>query len=290
MKPSLGAVLALSLAPAAADAQRRPAPTPARDVAIVSAGSEQAVRLGDVTLSRPFGAQLVDRLAVAGSYAVNGRRLHLIRGEAAGDCPARFVVVEAARGADPVVSDPFGTCSPAASARVSRGALVVSMPATAAGGPPVRFAYQGGAVRLLDARPAAAPAADAGGAPGYAAPAPSSCRSAAGVDAATQAEILADFERSYPAEYRRAKTLENAAVAPDELRGLLTGMACLATWPGSERVVEVARPLFESRHGPQAFATLDAIARDPLTEANLQAAVRRFSAEMTYQVGDDALD
>lgn len=264
------------------------APAQTRDVAIVSAGSEQAVRLGKVTLSRPFGARLVDRLAVAGSYADRGRRFHLIRGEAGGDCPARFVVIETAAGQDPVVSDPFGTCSAAATARVARGSLVVTMPATAEGGPPVRFGYEGGRMRLLDARPAVA--ADGAVPAGYAAPAPSSCRSAAGVDAATQAEILADFEQSYPAEYRRAKTLKRAAIAPDELRALVTGMACLSTWPGSERVGEVARPLFASRHGPAAFAALDAVARDPLTDANMQAAVRGFSAEMSYRAGVDALD
>ena len=67
-------------------------------------------------------------------------------------------------------------------------------------------------------------------------------------------------------------------------------MACLSTWPGSERVAEVARPLFRSRHGSLAFATLDQIARDPSTEANLQAAARRFSADMSYEVGQSLFD
>lgn len=283
MKPLFGATLILLLAPTAASAQ-------SRDVAIVSAGSEQAVRLGEVVLSRPFGAQLVDRLAVAGSFSVPGRRLHLIRGEAGGECPARFVVIEAASDRDPVISDPFGTCSPSAKGDLSRGALVVTMPATATGGPPVRFAYQGGSMRLLDPQPPSARVADSAAAPGNAVPSASSCRSAAGNDAAAQTEILADFEQSYPDQYRRTTALKNVSIAPDELRGLVTVMACLSTWPGSERVAEYARPLFESRHGPAAFATLDAIAHDPTTDANLQAAVRRFSAEMSYQIGENVLE
>lgn len=284
---TVGAALALCL-PGPADAQRR-APARAPEIAIVSAGSEQAVRLGSVTLSRPFGAQLVDRLSLVGTQELRGRRIHLIRGEAGGDCPARYLVIETARGLDPVVSDPFGTCSPQATARVSRGLFTVTMPATAAGGPPVRFVLEGGAMRLVDARPASAVAGGPGAAPGYAAAAPSTCRSASTLDDAAQAEILADFERSYPQEYRRGRTLKKLSIAPDELRGLLTGMACLSTWPGSERVAEVARPLFRSRHGPAAFATLDQIARDPMTEANLQAAVRRFAADMAFEVGDGGL-
>lgn len=179
MKLPLGAALVLLLAPTTLVAQPR-------DTSIVSAGSEQAVRLGKVVLSRPFGAQLVDRLAVAGSFNVQGRRLHLIRGEAAGDCPARFVVIETAADRDPVISDPFGTCSLSATGRLSRGVLVVTMPATATGGPPVRFAYQGGSMRLLDPQPPSARVANSAAATGYAVPPASSCSSAAGHDAAAQ--------------------------------------------------------------------------------------------------------
>lgn len=255
------------------------------DIAVVSAGSEQAVRLGKTVLSRPFGALLVDHLAIVGSYKAGPATLHLVRGDAGVACPARYVVIASQPGQDPRITDPFGTCNAAARARVAGGVLTVSMPATAAGGPAVRFVYDRGAMRLIDARPAAAVAAGDAGPAGFAAPAASSCRSAANTDAATQAAVIADFQRGYPEEYRRQSTLKRIDIAPDALRGVVTGLACLATWPGAERVVpETATPLFVSkRHGKAAFAALSAIVDDPLTDANMMAAVRSFRAEMSYR-------
>ena len=37
-------------------------------------------------------------------------------------------------------------------------------------------------------------------------------------------------------------------------------------------------------HGPAAFEAIDQIARDPLSDVNLRAAVRAFGAEMLYRV------
>ena len=64
---------------------------------VVSAGSEQAIKLGKTVISRPFGAELVDHLAVVGSYSVQGARLHLIRGKGGSDCPARYAVIAASK-------------------------------------------------------------------------------------------------------------------------------------------------------------------------------------------------
>lgn len=270
------ATLAFVLATPAA-AQRR--------IAVVSSGNEQALAVGKTVLSRPFGAQLIDRLAVIGSYRAGRTTYHLVRGDAAGPCPSRFVVVATGATDAPAVSEPFGTCAGTARATVARGGFTVSMPATAAGGPAVRFGWQDGKMRLLDAAPAAV-AAGADGAPGFAARQASTCRTPTSADPAMQAAVVADFERNYPAEFRREKTLKRADISADELRATVTGLACLSRWPGAEAVVpEAATPLFASkRHGPAAFRIVQVIARDPNSDVNLRAAVRAFGVEMLYRV------
>lgn len=247
---------------------------------VVSAGSEQAVRVGKTVISRPFGATLVDNLQVVGSYGGKALRYHLIRGVATGDCPARFVVTVERSGHAPITTDPFGTCSGAATARIRRGTLEVSMPAVVAGNPPARFVYEAGAMRPLPG--SATTLATAPGTPAAAEP---SCRAAAHVDAETQASALADFDESYPLVYRRESSLKKTDIAPEELRDIVTGMACLSTWPGAETLVpERATPLFRSRrYGAAAFSALERVAHDPATSANLKAAVRTFSAEMLYR-------
>lgn len=247
---------------------------------VVSAGTEQAIKVGKTVVSRPFGAVLVDGLQVVGSYGTKALRYHLIRGVAAGECPARFVVTVERPGEAPITTDPFGTCATTASARIRRGTLEVSMPSAVAGAPVARFAYQDGAMRPLPATAATLVAA-----PGTAPTAKSGCRAAAHVDAETQAAALDDFEESYPLAYRRESSLKKTAISPAELRELVTGMACLSTWPGAETLVpDRATPLFRSRrYGAAAFSALDRVARDPGTDANLQAAVRTFSAEMLYR-------
>ena len=269
---ALFAVAACAVASGPAVAQTR--------ATVVSAGNEQAIKVGKTVVSRPFGAVLVDNLQVVGSYGSRALRYHLIRGVAAGECPARFVVTVERPGEAPVTTDPFGTCAATATARLRRGTLEVSMPATVAGAPMARFAYRDGAMRPL-ADTAATLAAASGAAPS----AESGCRAAAHVDAETQAAALADFDESYPLAYRRESSLKKTDIAPEELRELVTGMACLSTWPGAETLVpDHATPLFRSRrYGAAAFSALERIARDPATDANLQAAVRTFSAEMLYR-------
>lgn len=248
---------------------------------IVSVGSESALKVGDAVIARPFGAMLVDRLTIVGNARAGGSRYLLVRGDAGGACPARYLIVERDRSGEPVLSDPFGTCAGGARLRASGGTVEVSMPATAVGGPSVRYRYTDGRMTLVGAAPAASVEAA-----GYGARAASSCRNQATTDPAQQQLVIDDFTRSYPADYRKYGVLRRTAITPDELRATVTGLACLAMWPGAEKVVpRAATPLFASkRHGPAAFATLAAVAQDPLSDANLRASVRAFSAEMLYRV------
>jgi hypothetical protein len=277
------ATVALTLG-TAASAKPVARPVPRSGVAVISAGSEQALALGKTVISRPFGAQLVDRIAVVGSYRTKTGTFHLIRGEAAGACPARYLVVFAGAGA-PVTGEPFGTCAAAARGAITRSGFLVTMPATVAGGPPVRFRYESGRMHLLDARPATG-IASADGAVGFGARGASTCRTPTSADAGTQAAVIADFDRSYPAEYRKPSLLKRTEIEPDELRATVAGLACLSRWPGAERVVpQAAVPLFASkRYGPIAFRLIETIARDPSSDANLRAAVRAFGTEMIYRV------
>ena len=104
-KLALLMLAALSGGVAAAPARRTPV-----GLTVVNAGSDQALRLGETTLSRPFGAQLVDRLTVVGRHALPGSRtLWLVRGDGGAECPARYVVVGTAPGEAPTVGTPFGT-------------------------------------------------------------------------------------------------------------------------------------------------------------------------------------
>lgn len=249
---------------------------------VVPAGSEQAIRLGKTVISRPFGADLVDRLAVVGSYPVKGARLHLIRGSGGAACPARYTVIVARDGQEPQVGQSFGTCSPAAQPRLRRGVFTVAMPASVKGGPLVRFHYANG--RMQSAAPALTQGA------GTMAPAAAGvCKSANAVDPADQSRALDAFERDWPKAYRRTGTLKRVTLGQNEMRGLVTDLACMASWPiGERRVPELATPLFRSeRHRTAAFAALESIQRDPGTDANLKAVARSFSAEMRYRIALD---
>lgn len=276
------AILLLSALSAASLAT--PATAQVRDASIVSAGSEEALRWGKTLITRPFGAELVDRLAIADTDRQRDRTFVLLRGDVGGPCPSRYVLVTREGGGDPRVSDSFGTCSRDARLRLVRSTPEVSMPATAMGGPAVRYRYDDGRIALIDAQPAAM--AGTGAAAGYGPRAPADCRVASRTDPVTQQSVIADFERTYPAQYRRLGQLKRTEIAPDELRNTVVGLACLATWPGAEEVVpRTATPLFASkRHGPAAFAALDAVAQDPRADANLRASVRAFSAEMLFRV------
>jgi hypothetical protein len=269
MRTAVPIALAALAAAGPLAAQKRAASPPA---AVAQTGGEQAIRIGKTVVPRPFGAELVDRLVLAGTYRLGGRRIHLVRGDASGPCPSRFVFVSEQPGSGPAVSTPFGTCSGAARVRLANGALVVSLPA-AAGGPMVRFAFDGAVVRPLDGPAHATAAAEPG------------CIPASHTDAATQAETVAAFEREYPVEFRNRGRINKIDIGPDEMRTLVTALACLAPWPAAERrVPKVATPLFASRHGPAAFAALDAIAQSPASDAHLRALARSFAAEMNYQV------
>lgn len=277
--------LAIALAAASPVAAKRTAKPKPAAITVISAGNEQALSIGKIVISRPFGAQLVDRIAVVGSTRVREGSYHLIRGEAAGECPARYLVVFQPTVGAPVASEPFGTCAAIARAAAGRTGYVVAMAATAAGGPPVRFRYESGKMRLLDARPAVA-VASADGRLGFAARQASTCRTPTSADAAAQASVIAEFDRNYPSEYRSLGRIKHADISPDELRATVAGLACLSRWPGAERVVpEAAVPLFASKkYGPTAFQLVETIARDPSSDANLRAAVRSFGVEMTYRV------
>lgn len=249
---------------------------------VVSAGSEQAIKLGKTVISRPFGAELVDHLSVVGSYTVQGARLHLIRGKAGAECPARYAVIVTRAGQEPLVTDAFGTCSTAAKPQLRRGVFTVAMPATAAGGPLVQFRYANGRMH----RPVAALTQGVGK---IAPITTSACRSANSVNAADQATELDAFERDWPRAYRRTGSLKKVTFDQSEMRRLTTDLACMASWPaGERRVPELATPLFRSKqHRAAAFAALESIQRDPGADANLKAVARSFSAEMRYRVALD---
>ncbi|AQR73339.1 hypothetical protein BXU08_06485 [Sphingomonas sp. LM7] len=250
---------------------------------VVSAGSEQAIKLGSTVISRPFGVELVDHLAVVGSYTVQGARLHLIRGKSGSDCPARYAVIVTQAGQAPRVTDAFGTCSAAAKPQLRRGVFSVAMPATTAGGPLVQYHYANG---RMHARQAAL--TQGAGIVGPAATA-SVCRPAHSLDAAAQAAAIDSFERDFPRAYRRTGTLKKVTFGQGELRRLTTDLACMASWPaGERRVPELATPLFRSKqHREAAFAALESVQRDPEADANLKAVTRSFSAEMRYRAALD---
>lgn len=278
---TITSVLALGALATASAAAAQPS-----EVSVVTAGSEQALRVGKVVINRPFGAQLVDRIAVVGAQRVARRVYTLVRGDAAGECPSRYVIVYREDDGTAATTEPFGTCSSQARLRASGRTVEVVMPAALPGGAPARFRFAQGSVQLIGA---AASTDVAGGVPvpgGYAPGTALSCPAAGMSDGVAQAAMLADFEADYPEPYRRLSTLKKADIAPDDLRDTVTSLACLSTLPGAEKSVpRLATPLFASkRHGPAAFAELERVAIDPLADANLRAVVRAFSAEMVYRV------
>jgi hypothetical protein len=267
MRYCLVTLMALSaLAPVAVSAQQ---------VRAGSQGSEPVLRIGDTAIPRPFGATLVDRLSVVGTQRSGGTTYTLVRGDVAGTCPTQYLVVARAGDGEPRLTAPFGTCAGEARLSTRGGVVEVSMPGDVSGGAPVRFRLDGGTMRPVNADGAAAEPAQI-----------SSCRIADDTDPDAREAVIADFERSYPAEYRRDKALKRAVIAPEEMRATVIGLACLATWPGAEEVVpKAATPLFASkRHGDAAFAALDAVAQDPASDANLRASARAFGAEMAFRV------
>lgn len=243
-------------------------PLGAQRAQVVNAGSEQALRIGTVTVSRPFGGTLVDGLAVVGAYRIGRERLWLVRGDGGPQCPARYVVVARRSAEELVTSTPFGTCAAAGRPRVADGALIVPIAGA-------RYAYRNGDVRVLGEPRAAR---DVTVAP--------RCVPGAQVPAGEQAATLAAFEDGFPSSYGHARALKRLDMTPAELRDLLTGLACLSSWPAAQEVVpDRATALFaDKRWGPRAFAMLDVIAEDRTTSPHLVALTRSFAAEMRYRV------
>lgn len=271
-------------------APRRTAVAPRMVAAQVN--GEPVLRYGKDVITRPFGATLVDRLDVVGSYAVTGGRAFLVRGTATGPCPVHYVVVQAQAGL-PRPSAPFGTCADGARARVTRGALRITVPNAAAELPPASFAYAGGRVTpvidpvqqaaLMTSGAAAGPALDAIDAwagPGGCA----SVTRAAAIGASD--EVLANFDRHYPADWRRQGRIERVTLEADELRRVVTGLACLSTWPAADPAIpQAALPIFASRkHGRTAFELLEGVGRDAAVPSDVRAAARAFHAEMRFRV------
>ncbi|MBA2934182.1 hypothetical protein HZF05_08720 [Sphingomonas sp. CGMCC 1.13654] len=242
-------------------------------LAVVPQGNEPALQYGPTILPRPFGGELVDTLSIIGRYQTGRDTLFLVRGSGGASCPSRYVVVAPSRGGTPLVTAPFGTCA-LADAKVVRGQLIVAMNADAVGGPAIRYAYIGGQMRPLDAPPPQATA-------------DTTCRSYESAGAVGQDAMLAEFDRTFPDEFRHASELKKVAIAPDDLRRLVTGLACFSTWPGAEKMVpEAATPLFASkRYGDASFAALETVSQTPGVDAGVVAAVRQFGAEMRYYVG-----
>jgi hypothetical protein len=272
--PARHLILLAATAVAVTAADARPAPPLRPTLAVVPQGNEQALQYGPTILPRPFGGELVDTLSIIGRYQIGRDTLFLVRGSGGASCPSRYVVVAPSRGGTPLVTSPFGTCALAVG-RVARGQLVVAMNASVAGGPAIRYAYVGGQMRPLDAPPPQASAAD------------TSCRSYGQAGPVGQDAMLAEFDRTFPDQFRHTSDLKKVAIAPDDLRRLVTGLACFSTWPGADKIVpQAATPLFASkRYGDASFAALETVSQTPGVEAGVVAAVRQFGAEMRYYVG-----
>ena len=104
-------------------------------------------------------------------------------------------------------------------------------------------------------------------------------------DPAAQMQTVDAIEQGFPEEYRGTGRIGRVPIAPDEMRSLVTMFACVGAWPAAHyRMTRLATPLFASRHGRDAFAMLDAIAKDRGSDAHLRASARTFYADMTYRV------
>lgn len=272
----LGLAATAALATPALAARRQPAPPPA--LAVVTSGSEQALKLGDTLLSRPFGAELVDTIAVVGRYGTRAEPLYVVEGTAGATCAARYVVVSARSGQPPVVSAPFGTCVKGIAVRQTVRGIEMQLTPSSSGGAS-RFAYADGALRPLDAPTIAAD--------GIAAPQTLRCRNPGDMAGLDGDAFEAQLEETLPAAYRTSGAVRRAEIAPSALHEMVAGLACLATWPGAgDAVHKAATPLFASRrYGTASFATLDRIAGATNSEAALRASARILSAQMRYQLG-----
>ena len=275
MNRVLPSLLFLSLFALPADAaprKRRPVAPP---VTIATAGSEQAVKVGDTVLSRPFGAALVDTLSVVGQAGAGAERYALIRGAGGSDCPARYLIVTARTGQPPQLSAPFGTCQDGASIAMVGRRVIVTVPSPE--GRVARYAYDNNSVTAI---------VETAGVDEVQAPVVDGCADRARIATLTSSELAVELDRTLPASLRRMRDVKRAEIAPADLRRMVTGLACYASVPGSgETVPRAAESLFASkRYGEAAFAALDSVARAEETSPDLAATVRAFSADMRYFV------
>ena len=275
MRRTSASLIALTLLASAADAAR----SAERGLTVITSGSEQALQLGETVLSRPFGAQLVDSMAIVGRYGARAERLWIVQGTAGATCPARYVVVSAKSGQPPIVSAPFGTCGTGVRAQPSGGGLLLSVAPLAPGAAPSRYMFRNGGVTPLDGTATVAVT--------QAAQQTVRCRNPGDMAALDGTAFEYELDRALPAAYRTSGSVRRAEIAPTALHEMVAGLACLASWPGGGRpVTRAATPLFASkRYGAASFAALDRIAGATNSEPGLRASARYLYGEMRYRVG-----
>lgn len=112
------------------------------------------------------------------------------------------------------------------------------------------------------------------------------CRTPSHSGSTGRAGALAEFESSYPQQYRHGGGLKKVMLSRDEMRRLMIDLSCFASWPlGEQAIPKLATPLFRSKqHRGPAFAALESIEHDPRSGAHLQAVARNFAAEMRYRI------
>lgn len=242
------------------------------ELRVVTSGSEEALALGKTTLSRPFGALLVDHMRIIGAYRSAGELYYLVEGTAGATCPARYLIVTSRAGQSPAISAPFGTCGMGATVRRDARGLIVSVAPGPADRQPVRYFYGRGGLRQIDMPRTAAALLH---------------RCPAAAQLGSNAGLAAELDRILPPDYRTASGIRRAQIGPDQLREMLAHMACLASDPDAEPVIpKAATALFVSkRYGETSFAILDDLASTPASDPQLRASARAFAATMHYYVG-----
>ena len=242
------------------------------ELRVVTSGSEEALALGKTTLSRPFGALLVDHLRIVGAYRSVGELYYLVEGTAGATCPARYLIVTPRAGQSPAISAPFGTCGMGATVRRDARGLIISVAPGPTDRQPVRYFYGRAGLRQIDMP------RTAGAILRRCPTAPAQLGSNAG--------LTAELDRIFPPDYRTASGIRHAQIGPDQLREMLAHMACLAADPDAEPVIpKAATALFVSkRYGETSFAILDDLASAPASDPQLRASARTFAATMHYYV------
>lgn len=213
-------------------------------------------------------------------------------------CPLRYQALEIAGGTSPRFSQRFGSCTDGATATLSGGAFLVTMPAGPGNPANLSYRYQRGQIVPVVAQPVVVARTERrrGRAPYTLAAwtAPPACaivarRTPLRSEAVSADILLADFSRDWPLDWRSRGRLRDQPFNSSALRAVVTDLACLSALPGGERIVtRAARPLFESgRHGKAAFEQLDEVARGAAVDGGIRAAARSFHAMMRYEVDQE---